>query len=348
MSGSLELAKALLFEDGKYAWGDLPLDLVRGRKILVTGASGLLGSHFLAALLHLQQELAGDLEIDAVVRTSVPEWFAGESAEGRIRFHQADLEKPTAVDALPAADIVIHSATYSQPALFTQDPVATIRLNTTVTLSLLDKINPSGSFLFLSSSEIYSGLENPPYREEQIGLTNTTHARACYIEGKRCGEAACFSYHRDDVQAKAARLCLAYGPGTRLGDRRVLNTFIEQALREGRIQLLDEGAALRTYCYISDAMFMLWRILLCGKQPVYNVGGTWSTTILELAQSIGRSLNVPVYVPDGPTVAGVPGAPKEVSVNCARFQEEFGPLKFVPAERGLERTIFWQKSLCAR
>lgn len=345
MSGSFELAKSLLFEDADYAWGDLSPDLVRGRKVMVTGASGLLGSNFLAALLLLQKELAGDLEIDAVVRTGVPEWFAGEASEGRIHFHQADLESPGAVDALPAADIVIHAATYGQPALFTRDPLATIRLNTTVTLSLLDKIKHGGSFLFLSSSEIYSGLEDPPYREEQIGLTSPTHARACYIEGKRCGEAICFNYNRDAIQARAARLCLAYGPGTRQGDMRVLNSFIERALREGKIQLLDDGASRRTYCYIADAMFMLWRILLCGKQQVYNVGGAWSTSILELAQSIGRTLNVPVYAPDGPAVDGMPGAPKEVSVDYTRFQEEFGPLQFVPAERGLARTIQWQRSL---
>ncbi len=345
MSGSLGSAKSLLIEDAKIAWGDLSLDLIRGRRVLVTGASGLLGSHFLATFLHLQQQLDGDLKIEAVVRTAVPEWFAEEHADGRIHFHQSDLGRPAAVDALPAADIVIHAATYSQPALFTRDPVATITLNTTVTLSLLDRIKQGGRFLFLSSSEIYSGLENPPYREEQIGLTNTTHARACYIEGKRCGEAACFSYHRNGIQAKAARLCLAYGPGTRRGDTRVLNTFIEQALREGRIQLLDDGSSQRTYCYISDAMFMLWRILLRGEQPVYNVGGVWRTSILELAQSIGRVLNVPVRAPSGPAAAGIPGAPRDVSVDCTRFQEEFGPLRFVPGELGLARAILWQKSL---
>jgi len=313
---------------------------------LLTGASGLLGSHFLAALLHVQRELKGEVAIDAVVQSRLPDWFAEECAEGRIRVHQGDLGKVSFVDSLPGADIVIHAATYSQPALFTRDPVATIRLNTTVTLSLLDKLRPGGKFLFVSSSEVYSGLENPPYREEQIGLTNTNHARACYIEGKRCGEAACFSYRRDGIQARAARLCLAYGPGTRPGDARVLNAFIERALREGKIQLLDDGCSRRAYCYISDAMFMLWRILLCGNHDVYNVGGTWQTSILELAQLIGRILKVPVHAGKDPA-GGLAGAPKEVAVDCSRFHEEFGPLHFVPAERGVERTICWQKFLYA-
>ena len=71
----------------------------------------------------------------------------------------------------------------------------------------------------------------------------------------------------------------------------MLHSFVERALRDGRIQLLDDGSAQRTYCYISDAMFMLWRILLCGKQPVYNVGGVWHhRSILKLAKLIGREL----------------------------------------------------------
>jgi UDP-glucuronate decarboxylase len=343
---SLAPSKSLLLEDAKLAWGDLPFDLLRGRRVLVTGASGLLGSHFLAGLLEVQRELRGDLAIDAVVRSGLPDWFAEESAEGRIRVHQGDLGKASFLESLPETEVVIHAATYSQPALFTLDPVATIRLNTTVTLSLLDKLEPGGKFLFVSSSEVYSGLENPPYREEQIGLTNTAHPRACYIEGKRCGEAACFIYRRDGIRARVARLCLAYGPGTRPGDRRVLNAFIERALGEGKIQLLDDGSSRRAYCYISDAMFMLWRILLCGQQAVYNVGGTWRTTVFELAQLIGRILNVPVEAGAG-SGGGLAGAPKEVAVDCSRFQEEFGRLQFVPAERGIERTIGWQKSLYA-
>jgi UDP-glucuronate decarboxylase len=341
---SLQSAKKLLFADAKQAWGDLGMDLVRGRRVLLTGASGLIGCHFLAGLLQLRRELAGDLHIEAVVHTEIPEWFNQELADRSFRIHRGDLAHAAFVDSLPTADIVIHAATYGQPMLFSRDPISTLRLNTSATLSLLDKVQPGGKFLFLSSSEVYSGLKAPPYREEQIGVTNTTHARACYIEAKRCGEVACFSYSRDGVQARAARLCLAFGPGTRCGDTRVLNAIIERGLRCGKIHLLDDGSSRRTYCYVSDALFMLWRILLCGKQAVYNVGGIWGTSVLELAQVVGRELKVPVEAP-GPESSGLAGAPKEVSVDCSRFEREFGRLRFVPAEIGIARTISWQKYL---
>ena len=171
---SLKLAKSLLFEDAIHAWGDLSRDLLRGRRVLLTGASGLVGSHFLAGLLQLRDELAGDLAIETVVHSDLPIWFAEDCVDGKLRVHRGDLGQATFIDSLPEADIVIHAATYSQPSLFTKDPISTIRLNTTATLSLLDKVAPQGKFLFLSSSEIYSGLEAPPYREDQSGLTDTT------------------------------------------------------------------------------------------------------------------------------------------------------------------------------
>lgn len=334
----------LLFEDARTAWGDLSPELLRGRSVLLTGASGLLGSHFLSALLQLRDRLEGELTIHAIARGELPPWFAGNAWRGGVRWLCGDLAQPAFVESLPAADIVIHAATYSQPALFTRDAIATLRLNTAVTLTLLDKVLPRGRFLFLSSSEVYSGLENPPYSEEQIGRTITTHPRACYIEGKRSGEAACVNYRRADVQARAARLCLAYGPGTRPGDTRVLNAFIERGLREGRIRLMDDGSARRAYCYISDAMHMLWRILLCGDAPIYNVGGVWRTSILELAERIGRELNVPVEVPAGAS-GGLAGAPSEVSLDCSRFQREFGAMRFVSPDEGIARCVAWHKAL---
>ena len=90
------------------------------------------------------------------------------------------------------------------------------------------------------------------------------------------------------VAARSARLCLAYGRGTRAGDRRALNSFIEKALRNKEIQLLDCGDARRTYGYVADAVNMLWRILLEGTHPVYNVGGASTIIIADLARSSAR------------------------------------------------------------
>jgi dTDP-glucose 4,6-dehydratase/UDP-glucuronate decarboxylase len=190
---------------------------------------------------------------------------------------------------------------------------------------------------------VYSGLTNPPFTEDQIGTANTSHFRSCYIEAKRCGEAICNAYRANGVEAKSARISLAYGPGTRVGDKRVMHAFIERALREKTLHLLDEGLAKRTYCYVSDIVNMMWRILLEGKDAIYNVGGISTTTIADLAQIISKQLNVPVCIPSE-TNTGILGAPDDVRLDLTKFINEFGPVSFVDFQSGVKRTIDWQAS----
>jgi nucleoside-diphosphate-sugar epimerase len=333
----------LLWDDARCALGGVPIGSLDGGSVLLTGASGLLGAHWLTSLVLAQQELKSDFRIDAVVHRDLPGWLEPVARAGRVRVHVGDLGDLDFARSLPSADVIIHAATYAQPQKFVEEASTTLRLNTVTTFALLDKVLSGGKFLFLSSSEVYSGLTTPPFREEEIGTTNTTHPRACYIEGKRCGEAICFNYRHRGVHAKSARLSLAYGPGARLRDARALNSFIEQALTEGCVRLRDRGAARRTYCYVSDAMSMLWRILLAGSQSLYNVGGVWRTTVAELATKIGHIVGVPVFV--GREDCGLVGAPGEVRLDLSRFQSEFEVLDFVSAEIGLARTIAWYEAL---
>lgn len=236
-------------------------------------------------------------------------------------------------DAVPVKfDYIIHAAGYGQPAKFMADEIATISVNTTKTIELLRKLKPTGKFLFLSTSEVYSGAV-PPYKESDIGTTSPTHPRACYIESKRCGEAICMAYRRLGYDVKIARLSLAYGAAKK-GDGRVLNQFIEQALN-GKIQLLDKGEAKRTYIYVKDAVKILWNILEKGTQPIYNVGGVSKTTIAELAYMIGRLTGVEVVLGD----KGLDGAPDDVCLDLSLLKE-FGDIKFTSLEEGLKQTIY--------
>ncbi len=310
-----------------------------GKTILLTGASGLVGTYFLATLRELQNK-GMKIHIVAVVQSNFPEYLSyfGE----HVHFMQGDLTSEKLLKSLPEADYIIHAAGYGQPGKFLENPVKTIALNTTSTIALFQKLKKDGKFLFVSTSEVYSGLETTPYTENMIGTTNTTHPRACYIEGKRCGEAIVNAERDQGVKAKSARLSLAYGPGTKRGDKRVINSFIEKALG-GKIELQDRGEARRTYCYISDAVEILFHILLSGKEPVYNVGGTSTVTIAKLAQTIGALLKVPVIFPN--TSAGAAGAPTDVRLDMTRVKNEFGKTDYVPLDRGVSRTIEWQKIL---
>jgi UDP-glucuronate decarboxylase len=122
-----------------------------------------------------------------------------------------------------------------------------------------------------------------------------------------------------------------------------MNSFIEQALTRGRIELMDAGLAFRTYCYVTDAVELMFQALLYGTQPVYNIGGHSTVTIGELATIIGHMTGVPVSFPEKPVE--VRGAPEEVRLDLALAEQEFKKTKFVDLESGLRATIEWQRSL---
>lgn len=312
---------------------------LHGKTILVTGASGLVGTYFLAILRELRAKKMS-CKVVAVVQNKFPEYLSyfGED----VKFIRCDLTDAKCLSSLPQADYIIHAAGYGQPGKFMEDPIKTIELNTTCTIALCEKLKKGGKFLFLSTSELYSGLPNPPYREDQVGTTNTTHPRSCYIEAKRCGEAIVNAYRGQGLNAKSARLSLAYGPATKPNDQRAINSFIQKALA-GKLELLDEGLARRTYCYVEDAVEILWNILLFGKEPIYNVGGISSVTIAELAGTIGKFLNVAVIFPKVPKQDRA--APEDVRLDMTKVKDEFNKTEYISLDRGLARTIEWQKLL---
>ncbi len=242
---------------------------------------------------------------------------------------------------LEPADLIIHGAGYGQPEKFLQDKIKTISVNTTTTIELLKKLKPDGKFLFLSTSEVYSG-NTPPYKEEDIGTTSPSHPRACYIESKRCGEAICHAWREKGYDVKIARVSLVYGFPYKPSDSRVIYQFIEQGLG-GKITLKDSGTAMRTYCFIDDAVEMLWNILLHGTQVVYNVGGFSTISISGLAGKIAKILEAEVYIPE--QGKSIEGAPQDVVMDLSRVLNEFIYKDFITLDEGLKRTIEWRKSL---
>lgn len=320
----------------------IDLSEILGKTVLVTGASGLIGVYFLACLKRFASCNPDQFTVIASMFSAPDRQLSAFLDYSGACVLSGDLADPEVCKGLQAADYIIHAAGYAQPGRFMKNPLKTLQLNTVASFSLLEKLKPYGKALFVSTSEVYSGLRKMPYKESDIGTTNTTHPRACYIEAKRCGEAIFNAYREKGVNAKSVRLSLAYGPGTKCGDLRVVNSFIQKALA-GRITLMDQGDASRTYCYVSDAVEMMWNILLKGKEPIYNVGGVSKVTIGGLARKIGAYLNVPVVFPaDAKCIAG---APDDVSLDLTRVNAEFGAKEFVSFDWGLERTIEWQKLL---
>ncbi len=306
-------------EDAKAICYGINFNILENKTILITGASGLLGVYFLSCL-KLLSEKGRNVKIVAVFRSELPSYLINSNFIN-LQILKGDITDYNFCSTLPKADFIIHAAGYGQPLRFMENPEITLKLNTFSTFLLFDKLKKDGHFMFVSSSEVYSGLRKDLYTENDIGTTNTTHTRACYIEGKRGGEAICNSYRSKGVKATSVRLAHTYGPGTKQGDKRVILSFIEKALG-GKIEMIDSGEAVRTYCYIADAVEILWRILLSAAEPVYNLSGNSQTTIAELANKIGKIMNVPVMMP--PTRDGLAGAPEEVKLDMTKVKNEFG------------------------
>jgi nucleoside-diphosphate-sugar epimerase len=316
------------------------LERLAGARLLVTGASGLIGLWLLASLP--EDPRRRPAQVTAVTRGEPAPYFGVLAERKKARVLSGDLTQACFRQTLPVADVIVHAAGYGQPGRFLADPRATLALNVCASIDLLALLDPGGRYLYLSTSEVYSGLPPGAHEEEQIGTTNTDHPRASYIEAKRAGEVLCHAAGGAGITARAARVALAYGPGVRLDDARVLNAFIRRGL-SGAVTLADHGQALRTYCYAADTLEMLWRILLDGRRVVYNVGGKSRTTIADLAGRIGALTNAPVVMPQ--TAAPLSGSPGEVCLSLARIEEDFGKRDFVPLEAGLTRTVEWLRLL---
>jgi nucleoside-diphosphate-sugar epimerase len=331
----------LLLQDNEHTFDNIDTSQLNNKKILITGASGLLGVHFLSSLLYLKNKLNYNILVIAIFNSEPETWFKELIDLGNFSYMRGDLSDITFVDRLLDVDYIIHCATYAQPMKFTQDAIKTITLNTTTTNALIKKLKPNGKFLFVSSSEIYSGLDKNEYVEDDIGTTTPSHVRSCYIEGKRCGEAICHSYIKQGVDIKIARLCLGYGTGIKFNDTRAMNSFIINALKHHEIRLLDSGNAKRNYIYASDVVKMMWNIFLQGKSVTYNIGGDNETDIKTIASYISQELFVPLIIPEDDN--GLLGSPVGVRLDIDKYNNEFGNFDKVALGDGIKRTIKWCK-----
>ena len=332
----------IIINDVENICGQINHDFLTNKKVLITGSSGLIGTYILAYMASLIK--AGiPLEVYAQTFSEPPPHMLELISCGKIKALQIDLSNINEYKRLPEADVIIHSAGYAQPMLFMSNPIATMQINISATIALLQRLRPKGSFIFISSSEVYCGLTESNFHEEHIGTTTPYHPRASYIEGKKSGEAACNAFRSQGVRAISARLGDVYGPGTRKHDKRALNSFIEKALFNQKIDLLDSGTAMRTYCYVVDALESLMRILFFGKQAIYNVGGHSYASIAELAKMIGEITNVPVVFPSNEIQ--VAGSPEVLQLDLRRVETEFGKTEYVELKEGLKRTISWQREL---
>jgi len=332
----------ILNEDAKVVNKKIFLKRLEGSVVTITGASGLVGLNITTALIKYNELADKKISINAVSLNKTDGATAQLFNNENVTEINCDLSSPSSIDNLPSSNFIIHSAGYGQPGKFMDDKLKTLSLNTVGTMELIKKIIPGGSFLFISSSEVYSGHPNSLNKEEDIGTTSPSHPRACYIEGKRVGEAIINIARESGIQASSARLALAYGPGTKTDDKRVLNQLIYKGLK-GEIELLDDGSAIRTYGYISDVVTILLNILISSTHSIYNVGGKSVLSIKELALKIGDKMDVSVSVPSKNSFMG--DAPRTVGLDLSRIESEYNFSNYVDLDYGLKQTIKWIETI---
>lgn len=341
MNQNIKILKEILARDAKKVASNLDFRDLADKSIMITGANGLIGINFLVSLIEISIKIAG-IKIYIVLHSSPSEFLLPFLDSDNVTVFQGDLTVEDFIITLPKADIIIHAAGSGIPGNFLKNKLSSLKINTLSTFKLFEKLNVDGRFLFISSSDIYNGLIADSYSEDQIGATNTNHPRACYIEGKRTGETICNIYREMGVNTYSVRLSLTYGPGVYFNDNRVLPTFIRKALN-GKIDLLDSGESTRTFCYVSDAIELMWFVLLNGKHSLYNIGGTDHIKIIQLATLIGEKLKVPINYPS--ISSSIAGAPQNVSIDINRVVFESKKNKFIALPEGITNTINWFKNL---
>lgn len=310
---------------------------LKDKTILITGASGLIGSNLVAYLNFLNDRKKLNLKIIAIHRSSLEKWMPQSAA---VKYIQQDLTKDEPLKNLKF-NYLIHCATYAQPKKFLECPKETVRLNTDVLFNLLEQAEKNRAvLLYLSSAEIYGEADKNhiPTKEDYFGNVNTLTNRAIYAESKRLAETICFSFS-NKIKVKIARALIAYGPGVKYDDKRVISEFIRKAQEEKEITMMDEGLAQRTFCFITDMIEMLLNIMIDGREIAYNICGKDTTTIRDLAGLIARIIKAKFNYKF--KEEAVKGTPLRLTLDNSRYLIEFKKKAFVPLNEGLDITSKW-------
>jgi len=253
-------------------------------RILVAGAAGFIGSHMCDRLL---AEGHGVVAVDNFL-TGAQENLAHLATHARFRFRLHDITQPLAVDG--PLDAVLNLASPASPKDYMQHAIETLDVGSAGTRNLLELARAHGArFLLASTSECYGDPLVHPQVETYWGNVNPVGPRSCYDESKRFAEALTMAYHRTyGLRTNIARIFNTYGPRMKLDDGRVVPAFIDQALRGAPLTIFGDGSQTRSFCYVSDMVEGICRLMQSAESYPVNLGNANEMTVREFAERILR------------------------------------------------------------
>lgn len=312
-----EINEKLLEDVRKVAALPLPWEQLDHKQILISGASGMIGSF----LIHVLMERKEDIRVIALGRSEAKAKAAlGKYWEREnFRFLSHDINTP--LGDMGKIDFMIHAASNTHPKAYASDPIGTVTTNVLGSINMLEYAakNDARRFLLASSVEIYGENRGDQdyFDESYCGYIDCNTVRAGYPESKRTSEALCQAYHaKYGMDVVIARLARTYGPTMLKEDSKAIAQFIKNGLNKEDIVLKSEGTQLYSYTYVADAVSGLLTVLLKGEcGQAYNIADSRSDlTLRELAELIAETAGKKVIfqLPDRLEAAGYSKATKAI------------------------------------
>lgn len=336
---------SLYLEDIEYVCGlDLPWEKLHGKCVLLSGATGLVGSFLVDVLL--SKEI--DCTVYALGRSEekAKKRFSKWADDSHLIFIPYDINKPLIRDDLGTVDYVLHMASNTHPMQYSTDPIGTITTNIIGVQNMLEFAveHQATRFAFTSSNEIYG--ENrgdvEMFKEDYCGYINSNTMRAGYPESKRCGEALCQAYKaQKGLDVVIPRPTRSYGPTMLMSDTKAISQFIRKGIAGEDIVLKSAGMQYYSYTYVADAVSGLLYVLLKGESgEAYNIADERSDIMLkDLAAVIAgiAGKKVVFEIPDAVEAAGYSTATKARS-DGSKLKNLGWSAKY-DIQSGMERTI---------
>ena len=309
-----------------------------GKKCLVTGGAGFLGSHLCKRLLIEGNEVIAADNFYTGTKDSIVELLDNPNFE----LVRHDITFPLYVEV----DEIYNLACPASPIHYQLDPVQTTKTSVHGAINMLGLAKRlKAKILQASTSEVYGDPQIHPQPESYMGNVNPIGPRSCYDEGKRCAETLFFDYYRQyNLRIKVARIFNTYGPNMQPNDGRVVSNFIMQALQDKPITIFGDGSQTRSFCYVDDLIEAFFRLMDSPDDftgPI-NIGNPVEFRIMELAEKVIKLTNSKsklVYekLPDDDPIQRQP------DINLAK--EKLGWEPKIHLEEGLVMTIHYFENL---